>query len=468
MHTVERQHPTYTANKSMWRTYKDLYVGGERFRRAAGQYLISRNKEPQEVYRERLARVFYENYAGSIIDWYAATLMRREPVLTLEGPNEAGREFFNQFLEDCDRKGTNLSEFYRQRLIEALVCGRSFIAVEFPKSRELPRSRAEEDATGRSRAYLVGYEADEVINWSYGEDQTLDWIVIRTEWLKQPSVNDPAPVVATRWIYYDREEYEIYDRVKAGEEGEIRLTDRGRHSLASQNRVPVFELKVTEGLWLMNKAALLQLEHFNKSNALAWALTMGLFATPVIYSERDFKQVVGESYFIQLGQNDRFGWTEPEGHVYQVAAENLERLKDEIYRVCYQMTQARNPQDGQAQSGASKQRDFSVTQEVLRAYGDLVKESMRKVLLAIERERRDGLRIDVSGLDEFDIADLGTELEEAKKLLELGIQSPTLKKQLFKRVAQKYFCDSRQELRDQISEEIEQWFRQTPDGDMKG
>ena len=33
----------------------------------------------------------------------------------------------------------------------------------------------------------------------------------------------------------------------------------------------------------MNKAALLQLEHFNKSNALSWALTMGLFATPVIY-----------------------------------------------------------------------------------------------------------------------------------------------------------------------------------------
>ena len=45
--------------------------------------------------------------------------------------------------------------------------------------------------------------------------------------------------------------------------------DEGRHGLARQRRVPLFELQVSEGLWLMNKAALLQLEHFNKSNALA-------------------------------------------------------------------------------------------------------------------------------------------------------------------------------------------------------
>jgi len=43
--------------------------------------------------------VFYENYIGSIIDWYAATLMRREPVITYDGPNEAGKQFFAAFSE---------------------------------------------------------------------------------------------------------------------------------------------------------------------------------------------------------------------------------------------------------------------------------------------------------------------------------------------------------------------------------
>src|SRR6266540_996488 len=149
--------------------------------------------------------------------------------------------------------------------------------------------------------------------------------------------------------------------------------DEGLHGLASLRRVPIFKLQVTEGLWLMNKAALLQLEHFNKSNAMAWALTMGLFAMPVVYSEREWNQIAGESYYIQLGPNDRFGWTEPEGKVYQIAADNLIRLKDEIYRVCYLMNQAGSSANGDLRmSGLSKQRDSSVTQEVLRAYGDAV------------------------------------------------------------------------------------------------
>ena len=47
--------------------------------------------------------------------------------------------------------------------------------------------------------------------------------------------------------------------------------------------------------------------------------------------------------------------------------------------------------------------DFSVTQEVLRAYGDMVKETMKQVLWAIAAARQDGISIEVSGLDEFDI-----------------------------------------------------------------
>jgi hypothetical protein len=258
----------------------------------------------------------------------------------------------------------------------------------------------------------------------------------------------------TRWMYYDRENFQIYRR--AGESGPIELVDEGRHGLAGLNKVPVFELKVMEGLWLMNKAALPQLEHFNKSNALSWALTMGLFATPVVYSEREWKQIVGESYYIQLGPNDRFGWTEPEGKVYQIAADNLVRLKDEIYRLCYLMSQAGGATSAALQqSGLSKQRDFSITQEVLRAYGDSVKETMKQVLRAIAEAREDGISIEVSGLDEFDIEDFSNELDDAKKLLDLGIGSETLKRQIFKKLAFKYLCDARQEIKNKVADEID-------------
>ena len=155
-------------------------------------------------------------------------------------------------------------------------------------------------------------------------------------------------------------------------------------------------------------------------------------------------------------KEDRFGWTEPAGTVYQIAADNLVRLKDEIYRVCYLMNQAENPSGGSLRmSGLSKQRDFSVTQEVLRGYGDMVKDAMKQVLRAIADARQDEVTIDVSGMDEFDIGDFSNELDDAKKLLDLGIVSETLKKQVFKKLAFKYLCDARQEIKNRVAEEID-------------
>ena len=116
----------------------------------------------------------------------------------------------------------------------------------------------------------------------------------------------------------------------------------------------------------------------------------------------------GESYYLQLGKDDKFGWTEPQGNVFQIAADNLTRLQQEIYRVCYTSQAGGSLGGASAQSGLSKRRDFAITQEVLRAYGDAVKETMKRVLAAVNEARQDELLIDVSGMDEFDIGNFGT------------------------------------------------------------
>ena len=458
MQHINVEHPDYVRSRAMWLKYRDLYTGGEQLRERAPEYLVRRSKEPNDVYFERLARVFYENYIGSIIDWYAATLMRREPIITFDGTNESGKHFYTLFSDDCDLKGTPLAEFFRQQLVQALVSGRSYIVVDFPRVTVPVANRAQEDALGKSRAFLADYAPDEVINWDYDANGQLEWVVLRTSCIRLADTGTDNWRRETRWIYYDRETFRIYRSTleQAGRSGGVDLVDEGRHGLAAQHRVPLFQIRISDGLWLMNKAALLQLEHFNKSNALAWALTMGLFATPVIYSEREWSQIVGESYYIQLGPEDRFGWTEPEGHVFQIASDNLERLKDEIYRVCYLMVQAGGTSSSlSSQSGLSKQRDFGITQEVLRAYGDSIKHTIKQILSAIQVARKDGLAIDVSGLDEFDIGDFSVELDDAKKLLDLGIQSDTLKTQLFKKLAFKYFCDIGQDLKNKIADEID-------------
>jgi hypothetical protein len=454
---IEHEHPEYVAKRAMWRQYRDLYVGGEQFRVNAERYLVRRQKEPGDVYAERLIRTFYENYIGSIVDWYTATLFRREPVLTFDGENERAKRFFAEFTEDSDLKSCNFAEFFRKQFVEALICGRSHIVVDFPRANGSAWTQAEEDAQGASRAYLVGYAGDDLVNWSYDDQGQYEWVVLRTSGLRKRKIDDPVWEKQTRWVYYDKTSFRIFERAdKEGNQSDVEVVAEGRHGMAKQGKVPLIDVRISEGLWLLNRAASLQLEHFNKSNALAWALTMGLFAMPVIYSERDWNQVVGESYYIQLGPQDRFGWTEPQGNVYQIAATNLTSLQEEIYRVCY-MAQAGGDLSGAgSQSALSKQMDYAITQEVLRAYGDAVKDSMKRVLRAVNVAREDGLTIDVSGMDEFDIGDFATDLSDARGFMQMGIDSPTLKKQIFKKLAFKYLSDVRQQVKDQIAREIDE------------
>lgn len=453
---ITREHPEYISGRPLSRMFRDLYVGGEEIRKNASAYLRSRQKEPLDVYQERLSRVFYENYIGSIVDWYAATLFRREPVLTFEGDNQAARTFFSEFAEDCDLKSTTLNSMLRRQFVSALIYGRSYLLLDFPKKSERPLTRADEESMGVSRAYLVDYSADELINWSTDSSGGYEWVVLRTTHTRPPTGASDVWGVETRWRYFDKERYQVWAATTQSNDKTPTLIDEGLHGLAAQGQVPLFEMKVSDGLWLMQKACHLQLEHFNKSNALSWALSMGLFAMPVVYSDRDWKQILGESYYLQLGQQDRFGWTEPEGKVFQIAAENLTRLQEEIYRVCYLLHQARGLySNGFSQSGLSKQRDFAITQEVLRAYGDMVKDYLKRILKATNIARQDGLTIDVGGMDDFDIGEFSADLSDAERLLGLGMASPTLRATIFKKLAAKFLCDVRQDIKDRINQEID-------------
>ena len=154
---IDREHPEFKRQQPTLRTFRDLYAGGYQFRRRAGEYLLRRQKEGLDVYAERLQRAFYQNYIGSIIDWYAATLFRREPAVQFEGGSEKSQRFLSEFVDDCDRKCTKVTDFFRAAFIDCLVAGHTHILVDFPESKRTPATRAEEDALGRSRAYLVRY-----------------------------------------------------------------------------------------------------------------------------------------------------------------------------------------------------------------------------------------------------------------------------------------------------------------------
>ena len=461
---LEKEHRRYADRKEMWRRYWDFYLGGEQLRRNAGLYLMRRQKEPNDVYAERLSRAFYENYLGSCIDWYAATVFRTRPSMEFRTADANAKAFYASFVEDCDCRGSSLLDSVRDIFIQTLAFGESYVLIDFPKVDTDAQSRADEDAIGKSRAYLVPFSPLDLRNWKMDSRGAFDWVLLKTEQSFQESFDHPEMVTEERWTYYDRTHYRIYARRKGAHEpasatpqgDDAVLIEEGLHGLAGVKQVPLVRMSVSDGLWLGNKAALLQQEHFNKANALSWALHMGLFAMPVIYSEREWQQIVGEAYYIQLGPEDKFGWTEPEGKVFQIAADNLDRLKDEIYRVCYLMTQAGGREARHlGQSGASKKRDFAVTHEVLRAYGGTVKAFLKRILHLIAEARKDEVALTISGMDEFDTPSLDEEVAAVQGLKDLAIGSPRLEQEAFKRVAMQYLESASQQTRNQVLAEIE-------------
>src|ERR1700722_12642970 len=160
---IDTEHPDYRRLAQTWAMYRDLYVGGQQFKARAINYLTRRQKEPLEVYSERLGRAFYENYIGSIVDWYSSTLFHREPSLQYEGGTEPGRKFLSELQDNCDRRGTTLSAFFQDAFRSSLVVGKSIILIDFPRATKKPSNRAEEEASGLSRAFLICYQTEDLI-----------------------------------------------------------------------------------------------------------------------------------------------------------------------------------------------------------------------------------------------------------------------------------------------------------------
>ena len=100
--------------------------------------------------------------------------LSREPVVQFNGDDPYGKRFFDHLIQDCDRKGTTLSDFFRQQITDTLIYGKSYMVVDFPRVTGPVSNRGEEDAAGLSRAYFTAYLPDQVTNWGKSPEVSLN------------------------------------------------------------------------------------------------------------------------------------------------------------------------------------------------------------------------------------------------------------------------------------------------------
>ena len=464
---LDDQHSEYKLHSHTWKDIGLLYRGGGELKRQCALFLQRRIAEPQEVFQERCRRFDYQDIMGTGLGWYQSAMFSDTPEIAQRdaGGNVSDSvkdEFFADLLTDCDNAGTPFVDFSRKVFLTSVLYKSAFVLVDLPGS-DAPSpaaifaSRADQRKAGALDAYFVLYEPSQVINWEADRFGNLEWCVIADS--REERAIGKTPKVIDVWYYFDRQQFAVYEAERLTDNSKAdtaRLVDSGPHSMSALNRVPVRRIAIPDALWLANRVYLNVVAHLNLQNAFEWGLLMACL--PVLYIKGEYTESpkVSETAWIHLPDKDSaIGYVEPGGAAYKTTSEQIAALREEIYRQMYLQSQGRSTKaTASAQSGYSKEMDMAPAQDVLAAFGDILRAAMVNLLDDIAEVRGDTISFDVRGFD-FDRNGDVDEIETAALLSDLSIPSDTLQKEMFKRVARKYLQDAPPTLVALVEQEID-------------
>lgn len=468
---LNSEHADYTDWKADWERYHDAYVGGGEMLRnnRIALHLIKSEKEKTEVFQERASRAFDDNIFASVMDWYSSTEFRTEPqIKTAKSPE------LEDFLSNSDGNGATLTQFYQETFISAMVYRFTWILIDLPGAGPdgqvayTADNRAVQRKAKLDVPYLCGYCPLDVPNWELDSRGNPVWIKIKQREQYYAGPYSKKSGIRETWTIYTATEFARYQREVSGEDADTRETDPnkimvdriagGPHCMTDVGKVPVLRFELPYSLWFGNKIYSLFKEYLNKTNALAWGIHRGCVAMPIIYSNDKVNVAIGETEYLQLGAQDKFGWTEPAGTVYATALAWIDSLVQAIYRGAFLQQQAVTTSTAKnlQQSGTSKQRDFATTVEILRSFGSRVRDGFRNVLkMASEVVDVDPDAVEVTGFDSFDIASLAEDMDMALESQALGIPSDTFDRETKKRIALKMHDNAEPAIKAKIAKEID-------------
>jgi hypothetical protein len=494
--TLDLKHPSYDAD--LWRRYDAIYRGGAAFRALIGEFLPQNQAEEADRYERRKVQAPYRSYVGPIVDFFAAKLFSAPIVIRAKSrETDAVIEpdaFYSTFKEDCDRLGTDLDDFARSRISQAFVKGRAWHLVEMPDDGdEPPLNRADYDARKLGNARVHDLENEQVLDWDVDEDGHLLWVIVHTVEKRRRDPRAGRAGVVERWAIYDRQNVETFEavwQVKKNQYGQVSGTEERPEVAQSLGvkphgfaRVPLVRLgfvgtrgvrtkvrgsvlalspSAVEGLWLTNRLADSQVEHFRLSAAMSWNLKLTCYAMAVFKLEDGAEgerrmPTMGTGYGTCIGVSESFEWAAPPTQHLAIMREQIDAERTELYRVANQMAQGiDNNAAAIGRSGESKAVDAAAAEVCLRVYGAIVKEAIEQTydLIAEARGEHD-ICWSVEGLDTFNLGDLDTVVEGATKAKLLDIQSPTFWREVSCRIVDMLVPHVDQQTKQTIRAEIE-------------
>lgn len=450
---LRREHPHRERYGMLWDDYRLLYLGGNEFKRAAGQvgwnlvgrpdsiwdrapafsgqrsrrFLFQWEGEPDPVYETLWQRSEYFNVPAAIVDYFVSYLFLNPPqIKPAEGSTQPA--WATEFFKDASGGGRSFVDFAKDAFRDALICQRSGWLVGRYDS--VANVGVEDD-----QVVLTPYTAEEIIDWQHDCTGELEWILLCK---KQQRRDFPAQrEELTTYTYLNRQIWQSWDVVKDGKTETLQTDGEAEHGLG---KVPFVELGLPYGMWILDKIAAPCIGLYNRWNRLKNAEALACVVQPYIVSlDSNVSRVVGEGPIMVLKPAmeggkaaEEFGWKTPDVGPLEFIAKSIAEARDEIYRIVHQMSLAVDSKaiGAVARSGASKIEDRRASQILLTSYGTYVAEAMKCTVSLLSEIYGDDTEWTIDGFKNFDLSDLGEELQTAVMAQSMNFKSVTARKRI--------------------------------------
>lgn len=489
---LSQRSPEYDAET--WQLLDDLFSGGFEIEKRAKRYIPKLVGERTNRYEERLRSGSYINYFNTIVSFFVAALFTQEIAVTEAADSDnaatpggkADADFYTRFAKNADGCGHTLQKVLRGVLTTALKKQRAFVLVDFPKrpeGAEDVNTRADEEALGLDAVWCRELPIEQVIDWDHDDDGELAWAIVhRCEQRRMSPRGDRATIVETFKVWEregDAVSWSLYrlayaEKDKPKPETPVPLVDDGTVSF---KRIPLLELCLPEELCVGHKIGPNAREHYQRRTSLNGAENKSLVALPVaalgpemtapgqaMPSEKAQNPNRGDdpvgrflaNGFQVTGSQDKVYFAEPEGRCYELVDKQLDKLKDEMFRVVHQIAlSVGNDSTSMRRSGESKKQDKSDIATVLGALGSEVRAFAVKLYETISQARGEDVVWTPHGLDDYDTESREDLIAEAGAMGTLDIPSVTFWKQYKTQIALKLAQNLPPETQEQIRGEIQ-------------
>jgi hypothetical protein len=145
-------HPEYDANLAAWLRARDVIAGEDAVKAAGENYLPRLDSQSDDEYNAYKSRACFFNATSRTADGFLGLLFRRDPSVKLPDRHAGIGGALRVFSDDVDLMGTSLFTFCKGVTSEVLSVGRCGTLVDW-------------DGAGESRAYVVRYATEDILNW---------------------------------------------------------------------------------------------------------------------------------------------------------------------------------------------------------------------------------------------------------------------------------------------------------------